>query len=92
MPFSNPQDALRHHVSGAIERGEGVAIVGQPVLWFPVWYIDGVLSHMPGDPDFDRAYETYCANPMGFTSDQLGGADWRGVMTWAEIDRAMGSL
>ena len=28
--FSNPHDALRHHVSGAVERGEKTPIVGQP--------------------------------------------------------------
>jgi len=28
--FSSTQAALRHHVSGAIERGKGVAIVGIP--------------------------------------------------------------
>lgn len=27
--FNTPQEALRHHVTGAIERGESVAIVGQ---------------------------------------------------------------
>lgn len=27
LGFASPQAALRHHVSGAIERGEGVAIV-----------------------------------------------------------------
>ena len=31
MPsFSHPLDALRHHVSGAIARGEGAAIAGIP--------------------------------------------------------------
>lgn len=28
MQFDNPHDALRHHVTGAIERGEAEAIVG----------------------------------------------------------------
>ncbi len=30
LGFASPQAALRHHVSGAIERGEGVAIVESP--------------------------------------------------------------
>ncbi len=28
---NNPHDALRHHVTGAIERGEATAIAGQPL-------------------------------------------------------------
>ena len=31
LGFASPKDALRHHVSGAIDRGEAVAIVGIPV-------------------------------------------------------------
>jgi len=30
--FSTPQEALRYHVTGAIERGEGVAIVEKRAL------------------------------------------------------------
>lgn len=35
-PFTDPYDALRHHVSGAVERGEAEPIVEQPVGGFTV--------------------------------------------------------
>jgi hypothetical protein len=33
--MSSPLERLRHHASGAIARGEGTAIAGQPAMLYP---------------------------------------------------------
>lgn len=39
----NPLDVLRHHVTGAVQRGESAPVVGVPMMWGDVdvvceWY------------------------------------------------------
>lgn len=38
--MSTPLERLRHHVSGAIERGEAVAIIGVPAVQAPKYRAD----------------------------------------------------
>lgn len=51
--FNNPHDALRHHVSGAVGRGEKEAItaVEATASYYTVTHVttDGTATDVPGD-------------------------------------------
>lgn len=38
--FNNPMDALRYHVSGAVERGDSVSIVAMPTEEAIQWQLE----------------------------------------------------
>lgn len=49
LRMRNPRKVLRHHVTGAIERGEKVAVVEQPQEWEVVaWWENGGSSTVRG--------------------------------------------
>lgn len=51
LPDNLPHQLLRHHISGAIERGEGEAIIEQPVKYPHI----AVIGRIPED-DEDSIY------------------------------------
>jgi hypothetical protein len=71
--MSHPLDVLRHHVTGAIERGEGTAIVERPAR---VGTFE-IAAHAGGFDVYDRDSFNYWEAPKGLvTYDEAA--------TWAE--------
>jgi hypothetical protein len=44
--FDTPQEALRHHVTGAIERGEKEPITARPMAVIDITVKNGIVEHV----------------------------------------------
>lgn len=85
--FNTPQEALRYHVTGAIERGEGQAIVGKPAPW-PVICAD--LSNAVTKQELERVEKraTRFYNAGLITAKELQRIDVRVMECLAELETA----